>query len=101
MFNRIKRLAKKVVNKIKEVVKYISEKIEENIIMEEVVELKKMELVIDAAKSAANSIVDASKTLAKAIYDHPVVFIGSTVGVGVGVGVSIIIDKKFNSKAYA
>ena len=35
MFNRIKRLAKKLVNKIKEVVKYISEKIEENIIMKD------------------------------------------------------------------
>lgn len=81
MFNRIKKLAKKVVNKIKEIVRYISEKIEENIIMEEVVELKKIELVIDTAKSAANGVVNKIRD------DKNRLILGLVVlGLGVGLG---------------
>lgn len=84
MFNRIKKLAKKVVNKIKEIVKYISEKIEENIIMKEVVELKKMELVIDTAKSAANGVVNKIRD------DKNRLILGLVVlGLGVGLGGSL------------
>lgn len=85
MFNGIKKLAKKVVNKIKEIVKYISEKIEENIIMEEVVELKKIELVIDTAKSAANGVVNKIRD------DKSRLILGLVVlGLGVGLGGSLI-----------
>lgn len=85
MFNRIKKLTKKVVNKIKEIVKYISEKIEENIIMEEVVELKKMELVIDTTKTAANGVANKIRD------DKNRLILGLVVlGLGVGLGGSLI-----------
>ena len=47
MFNKLKKLAKKVVNKTKEVVKYIADKTEEYVMAKEEIELKKMELVVD------------------------------------------------------
>ena len=47
MFNKIKKLAKKVVDKTKEVVKYISDKAEEYVMAKEQIELKKIELVIN------------------------------------------------------
>lgn len=85
MFNRIKKLAKKVVNKIKEIVKYISDKIEENIIMEEVIELKKMELVIDTTKSAVNGATNKIRD------DKNRLILGLVVlGLGIGLGGSLI-----------
>lgn len=85
MFNGIKKLAKKVVNKIKEIVKYISDKIEENIIMEEVIELKKMELVIDTTRSAVNGVTNKIRD------DKNRLILGLIVlGLGIGLGGSLI-----------
>ena len=79
MFNKIKKLAKKA----KEALKHVIEKVEEYVMVKEEIELKKMELVVDTAKSVI-------KGTCTAIYDHPVVLIG--------LGVAIIADKKLYGK---
>ena len=57
MFNKIKKLAKKVVNKTKELVKYISEKAEEYIMSKELIKLKKMELVVNKIRDDKNRLI--------------------------------------------
>ena len=93
MFNKLKKLAKKA----KEALKHVAEKAEEYVMAKEQIELKKIELIIDTVKSVV-------KNTCNAIYNRPVVLIGSAVGVALGgtaVGVAIIADKKVNSKVGA
>ena len=73
MFNRIKRLAKKVVSKIKEVVKYIYEKIEESIMSKE--EYKIIDKLIDKVSNPKVMFIMLSGIGAMAIVSTGMIFV--------------------------
>ena len=80
MFNKIKKLAKKA----KEALKHVAEKVEEHIMAKEEIELKKMELVVDAVKDDKNRLILG------------LLFLGLGVGLGGSLIASVYIHSPIN-----